>query len=93
MSYEERAFKYCQECKFFKECCWSLQGRYADCIDGHTFMDGWEAGQKDTLEEIENVLSHEHYRDYCRTNYISDENQFFCSEIVKKIKELKEDNV
>ena len=77
MSYEERAFKYCQECKFFKECCWSLQGRYADCIDGHTFMDGWEAGQTDTLEEIEKCMDEK----YAITSF---------HRVKDKIKELKE---
>ena len=55
MTYEEKAFEYCKECPCNFECAWYKMKRYANCIDGQNFMSGWEAGQIDTLEEIEKL--------------------------------------
>ena len=56
MSYEERMKAYCKSCEHHSTCGWVRIGTIERCFDVQEFMSGWEAGQTDTIEEIEKLL-------------------------------------
>lgn len=79
MTYKERMAAFCQQCEHHSTCGWVKAGTIDRCFDIQGFMEGWEYGQKDTLEEIE--------------KYIGNNNSLEAEFIKDKIEELKKDRL
>ena len=82
MTYEERMTQFCEnQCIDRKECEYVLCKNTFRCDYLSGIMYGWELGQKDTLEEIENIV----YRRYSEDGDGTERNK----DMIKLIKRLK----
>lgn len=83
MTYKERMKAYCKSCEHHSTCGWVRIGTIERCFDVQEFMSGWEAGQTDTIEEIEKLLPSDDSKIY------NDAGRALIWRLRKRIEELK----
>jgi len=56
MTYKERQKWFCEQCRHKNDCGFYTHGYQNRCLPNNDFMEAWEKGQEDTLEEIGRLL-------------------------------------
>lgn len=57
MTYQERIAELCEKCGQSEVCGYYIRGMQYKCNYLQNVMDGWELGQQDTLDAVEDYVS------------------------------------